>query len=164
MSINAKTFYEHASINKGLDILSFIEFLIDDLYQALYDELGVENNNILNPYEELSNYSGDFYELDEIFEYYMKEYSIHFNKDIIEIKLEIIFKADIKSANYSGRDDETKEVILYPYYTHDISGTVEFTIEKKLNELLYNNREYNLVDVSGNCYEISCKNLNEDDY
>lgn len=164
MGISAKTFYEHASINKGLDILSFIEFLIDDLYQALYDELGDENNNILNPYEELSNYSGDFYELDEIFEYYMKEYSIHFNKDIIEIKLEINFKADIKSANYSGRDDETKEVILYPYYTHDISGTVEFTIEKKLNELLYNNREYNLVDVSGNCYEISCKNLNEDDY
>lgn len=164
IGISAKTFYEHTSINKGLDILSFVEFLVDDLYQSLYDELCNENNNIFDPYEELSNYSGDFYELGEIFEYYLKDYSMHFNKDIIEINLEIDFKADIKSASYSGRDDETNEVILYPYYSHDVSGTVEFTIEKKINELLYNNTDYNVIDIKGNSFELSCKNLNEEDY
>jgi len=164
IGISAKTFYEHTSINKGLDILSFIEFLVDDLYQIIYDEISDENNIIISPYETLSNYSGDFYELEDIYDYYENDYTIHFDDDIVEIKIELNFKANIRSANYSGRDDETKEVFLYPYYSHNISGMVVFTIEKKINELLYNNREYNITDIKSNSFEINYKNLNDEDY
>ena len=134
-----------------------------DLLHKLFKILGYDNHEIFFNQTYRQGYQ-NFYELGEIFEYYLKDYSMHFNKDIIEINLEIDFKADIKSASYSGRDDETNEVILYPYYSHDVSGTVEFTIEKKINELLYNNTDYNVIDIKGNSFELSCKNLNEEDY
>lgn len=163
--INTKTFYEHTSINKGIDIVSFINIVFGDLFQKIYDEINnSDKNRIFDPYEILSSYSGDYYELEDISEFEQEDYKIHFEDDVIEIKIYIKFKAIIKTAGYSGRDEDTKEVYLYPYYTHEIGGTIEVTIEKQINELFYNKTNYEIVDLfSNNCKELKYETDSDND-
>ena len=111
----------------------------------------------------MSHYSGDYYNLEEL-EYSESNYTIHFYNNIAEIKISIPISVIIKTASYSGRDEDTHEVFLYPYFTHKISGVVSYTIQKEIQELFYNNIDYSIINKDSRCEEISCEIDLDEDY
>lgn len=148
-------FYIKTAIHEENNILAFIKNVFHELRDNIERNLMYEGSEIFNSFEILTDYSGDYYDLvdtdiggfDEI------NYTIDYVDNFAEIKISIPVSAKIKTGLYSGKDDG--EVIIYPYYIHQVSGIVSFTIAKNLSELIYNISNYEIADVESTIKEDS---------
>lgn len=113
----------------------YINGIKDRVFESFQDDLAYSEWKYVDS-GVLTDYGEEFCDEWEIEDYDLQHYSMEERyEDEIVYKLEYSIEMSGKSFAYWGRDDDTKEVILSPAYTHTVKGVITVYVYRTANML-----------------------------
>ena len=166
MGLKGREFYDFARKQylTASETLTDIDTYIDQHYKKLLNSIQDEllakvndelyysyggKNRVYDPWEVLSLYDGEYYELVDISTFALKNATFERYGSIVEVTAAFDLEFTVQTAGYEGRDDDTHEVYLSPTRKHTLGGVLEITLQKSATEFILDLSNYDIIDMQG---------------